>query len=75
LPEDVEAFWMICAEDEFSWEGDPDRCEAAFADAKSRATASGWATREIVFSVPGSQVEAVFAPAEVEASVDSRATP
>lgn len=59
--------WMIAAEDEFSWEGDPQRCEQVFAEARRRHDSSE--IREITLEVEWDAVAAAFLPAEVAAEV------
>lgn len=61
--------WMIAAEDEFSWEGDPDRCEAVFRDARHRADKNGWEVREIEVSLPYDQIDAAFASPSIVGEV------
>ena len=68
LPND-EGAWMIAAEDEWSWEGNPDRCRASFHLARSNAEREGNAVREIELLVDQEQIEAAFRPVEVGATV------
>ena len=63
--------WMIAAEDEFSWEGDGDRCEKVFADARALAEKNGWDVREITLVVDGAKVCGAFEPVEIDAEVAS----
>ena len=63
--------WMIAAEDEASWEGDPDRCEAVFKEAREKAAEAGWEVREVTLSVDYDKVVATFLPAKVEAEVET----
>ncbi len=62
--------WLIAAEDEFAWEGDPDRCEAVFKVARDLGDRSGWDVREVTLTVDIDAVCKAFEPVEVEASVD-----
>lgn len=43
--------WMLAAEDEYSWEGDPDRCDKVFADARAVAERNDWDVREVRITV------------------------
>lgn len=65
--------WMMAAEDESSWEGDPDRCEAAFADARRRAKDSDWDVRELTLHVFYAAIDAAFQPADIIVSVEPTA--
>ncbi len=60
--------WMIASEDEFSWEGDPDRCEKVFADAREMAEKNGWDVREIILSVSSQKVVEAFDALRLRAS-------
>jgi hypothetical protein len=62
---DVEGAWMIAAEDEWCWEGDPDRCKSEFDQARAKAEAEGSVVREVWFYIDQDQVEAAFRPAEI----------
>lgn len=64
--------WMIAAEDEFSWEGDPDRCEAAFKVARDKAEADDYEVREVTLLIDYGQVMRAFEPAEIEAEVETK---
>ncbi len=61
--------WMIAAEDEPSWEGDPARCEAVFAEAKRRL-GGGYTFREITLLVDYRFVDAAFRTPEVPTVVE-----
>lgn len=69
LVEDEGAFWMLHAEDEFSYEGDPDRCDAAFKTAKANADRNGWVTRVVIITIESGEVEKAFLPLKIEGSV------
>ena len=69
LPQEV-APWMIAAEDEASWEGDPTRCEAEFKAARKRAEASGYIVREITLSVDMSELDKAFSPPTIAVTAD-----
>jgi hypothetical protein len=61
--------WMIAAEDEFSWEGNPERCEAAFKDANTLAALNGWDVRAIEVDLPYDKIAAAFHRTEVTGEV------
>ena len=63
--------WMIAAEDEFSWEGDPDRCEKVFADARALAAKNDWEVRELVLTFEYGKVIDAFIPAEIPVNVEA----
>lgn len=72
LPDD-EGAWMIAAEDEYSWEGDPDRCETKFKAAKDEAERLGYIVREVWVKVDQNVIEGAFDPAKLDAeSVEVR---
>ena len=48
--------WMIAAEDEYSYEGDPDRCDRVFQSARDLADRNSWDYREVQIEV---DIEAV----------------
>lgn len=54
--------WLIAAEDESSWEGDPARCETVFSEARELADRNGWDVREVNLSVPFSDLDEAFQP-------------
>jgi hypothetical protein len=62
---------MIAAEDECSWEGDEDRCEKVFADARTLAEKNGWDVREITLVVEDAKVYGAFEPVKIDAEVAS----
>jgi hypothetical protein len=62
--------WMIAAEDEYSWEGDPDRCEAVFAEARKQAESAGYVVREITLIVDISAIYKAFEPVEVPTTTE-----
>jgi hypothetical protein len=66
LPND-EGAWMIAAEDEWCWEGDPDRCQKSFAEARAKAEKDGQVVREIWINIDQEIVEAAFRPTETDA--------
>lgn len=70
LPDELDGFWMLHAEDAFSYEGDPDRCDAAFKTAQAQADRSGWVTREVEIEIDCDDVERAFRPAKVEGSIE-----
>jgi hypothetical protein len=62
--------WMIAAEDEFSWEGDPDRCERVFQTARDLADRNEWDYREVTLHVDFHAVAKCFMPNDVEVEVE-----
>jgi hypothetical protein len=60
LKEEDTAPWMIAAEDEFAWEGNPERCEAVFKEARTLADQNGWDVREIEIALPYAQIITAF---------------
>lgn len=71
IPNDDGA-WMIAAEDEWCWEGDPQRCEASFKAARDRAERDGQSVREIVIRVDQELIEAAFRPTEIPGTAASQ---
>lgn len=67
---DGEGFWVIAAEDETCWEGDPKRCEDKFAEARKQAEKDGFLVRELTLKVPYAELDKAFEPPVVEASVE-----
>lgn len=63
--------WMIAAEDEYAWEGNPDRCEAEFKAAREKAERDGFDVREVTLLLDYGPVAKAFEPAEVEADVEA----
>lgn len=63
--------WMVAAEDEGSWEGDPDRCEHVFQTARELCDRSGWDYREVTITVPWDEVSALFEAGSIEATVEA----
>lgn len=63
--------WLIAAEDEYAWEGDPDRCEASFKVARDNAERQDFEVREVTLLIDYSEVARAFGPAEVEAKVET----
>lgn len=70
--EDEPAPWMIAAEDEHSWEGNPERCDKVFAEAKALAERNDWDVREVVLSVSLEAICAAFLPTRIEAHVEAQ---
>jgi len=66
-----ESFWMLAAEDEYSWEGDPDRCDAVFQTARDKADVNGWITREVEITVPFEDIAKTFLAGKTEGEVTS----
>ena len=66
MKDDEPGPWMIAAEDEYSWEGDPDRCEKVFADARKLAERNDWEVREITLRFDYAAIVAPFEPTEVD---------
>jgi hypothetical protein len=66
--------WMLAAEDEFSWEANPGRCERAFSEARALAERNGWEVREITLTANLDAVCAAFEPAEIAADVTVQRT-
>lgn len=62
--------WMIAAEDEYSWEADPGRCDAVFRKAHADALENGWEVREVTLLIDIDVIQKAFLPAEVEAEVE-----
>lgn len=62
--------WMIAAEDENSWEGDPDRCERVFQDARDKCDYNGWDYREVTIKVDWNAVAKCFETGEVDGEVE-----
>jgi len=62
--------WMLVGEDEFSWEGDPDRCEKAFQDAQNLCDENEWDYREVTLLIDYKAVVKCFDSTEVEADVE-----
>ena len=69
VPEEDPGPWMIAAEDEFSWEGDPDRCETEFKQAREKAEEAGWRVVEVTLRVDYGRVAEAFRATEVAAEV------
>lgn len=68
-----EGAWMIAAEDEWYFEGNPEHCEEKFKEAKEAAERDGNIVREIWINVDQEVIEAAFRPAETDAeSVEVR---
>jgi hypothetical protein len=61
--------WMIAAEDEFSWEGNPERCEAVFDEARQLADRNGWDVREVNLEVDLDLVHERFEPGKADGIV------
>ena len=61
--------WLIAAEDEYAWEGDPDRCEAVFKKAREEAQSQGCDVREVTLNVDINSVCKAFTVTEVDAEV------
>lgn len=57
--------WLIAAEDEYSWEGDEDRCEAVFKAAREEAEKNGWEVREVTLLASIDAIAKAFNPTEV----------
>lgn len=62
--------WMIAAEDEFAWEGDPERCEGVFKAARTEAESQDFEVREVTLLLDYGTVMAAFEPTETEAEVE-----
>lgn len=69
LKEDVGP-WLIAAEDEYSWEGNPERCEAVFQQARDEAAVNNWEVREVTLLVDLGAIYKAFEPTEVQAEVE-----
>jgi len=63
--------WMVAAEDEFSWQGDPDRCERVFQTARNLCDRNNWAYREVELSFDYNAVARCFESGEVDAEVEA----
>lgn len=63
--------WMVAAEDENSWEADPDRCERVFQTARDLCERNSWDCREVTLTFDCDAVAARFAVGEVAAEVES----
>lgn len=74
LPND-EGAWMIAAEDEYCWEGDPARCEQKFKEARETHERSGFDVREVWIEVDHERIEVAFRPTQVTAEVIDRGRP
>jgi hypothetical protein len=61
--------WLIAAEDEYAWEGDPERCEAVFKKARDDAERNGWDVREVTLNSDINAICKAFEPAEIDATV------
>lgn len=66
LKEDPGAFWMVAAEDEFAWEGDPERCDAKFKAAQDEAEGQGFIVREVWIEVDSSALDPAFHPTKIK---------
>lgn len=64
---------LIAAEDEYSWEGDPSRCEAVFKAARDLAERNDWEVREITLTVDIEAVCRAFEPTEIVALLEDEA--
>jgi hypothetical protein len=62
--------WLIAAEDEYAWEGAPERCEGVFAAARELAERNDWDVREISILVPMDAVYTAFESPEIAATVE-----
>lgn len=62
--------WLIAAEDDHAWEGDPDRCEAAFKAAREKAEKDNFEVREITVLVPYENIVRAFEVPEVDGLVE-----
>jgi hypothetical protein len=62
--------WLIAAEDEYAWEGDPDRCEASFKKVRDEARSCDWDVREVTLLVNVDQVCKAFEAPEVKAIIE-----
>lgn len=62
--------WLIAAEDEYAYEGDPCRCDAVFQKAKDDAERNGWDVREVILLADIRAVYKAFEATEVPATVD-----
>ena len=71
LPGD-EGAWMIAAEDEWCWEGDPDRCEAKFREAREREERNGNVVREVWINVDQEVIEERFRPGDTAGEAVTR---
>lgn len=65
LPND-EGAWMIAAEDEWCWEGDPERCEQKFKEAREKVEADGNIVREVWINIDQQLVEERFSPGQID---------
>lgn len=61
--------WMIACEDEFTWEGNPERCDALFKQKRAEAERDGNEVREMVIDVDYEKVAAAFLPSEIGSEV------
>lgn len=66
---DEAAPWMIAAEDEYAWEGNPERCAAIFKVARANAEHSDFDVREVTLLIDYGAVMRAFEPVETEVSV------
>jgi hypothetical protein len=62
--------WMVAAEDEASWEGDPDRCERVFQTARDLCDRNNWDYREITLKVDFDAIAKCFEVGDVDAEVE-----
>lgn len=68
MRDDEPSPWMIAAEDEYAWEGNPERCEAVFKAARQLADRNDWDVREIELTVDLDAIYAAFNPTSVQAT-------
>lgn len=61
--------WMVAAEDEYSWEGDPDRCEREFQEWRDKAKENDWDVREITLTVDMNKIIKAFEVPHIEVEV------
>jgi len=52
--------WMIAAEDEYSWEANPDRCDRVFQEARELADRNEWDYREVKVEVDADAIYKCF---------------
>lgn len=61
--------WMVAAEDEFSWEGNPDRCERVFQQARELCDEKDLDYREVTIEVDIDDIVRCFESGRVSGSV------
>lgn len=61
--------WMVAAEDEYSWEGNPERCEKVFQDARDLCDKNEWDYREVKIEVDINQIAKCFESGDIKGEV------